>query len=117
MLRFPTHATIVSLLALGTSVAGAQTKRPMTFADVMEIKNVGSVTIAPDASTVAFTVSGWEHPNARPSGDPAKPDTSQGDRHEVRSHIWIVPVAGGEARQLTFGERGESAPAWSPDSR
>jgi dipeptidyl aminopeptidase/acylaminoacyl peptidase len=35
----------------------------------------------------------------------------------MRSHIWLVPAGGGTPRQLTFGERGESAPAWSPDGR
>ena len=109
----------VSLLAVLSfaSVASAQTKRPMSFADVMEIKNLGTVALAPDASSIVFSVSAWEHPNAHPSTDPAKPDTAKGDRHEVRSHLWTVPVTGGEPRQLTFGERGESAPAWSPDGR
>ena len=31
--------------------------------------------------------------------------------------IWIVPLAGGEARQVTFGESEDSHPVWSPDSR
>jgi dipeptidyl aminopeptidase/acylaminoacyl peptidase len=35
----------------------------------------------------------------------------------MRSHLWIVPTSGGEPRQLTFGERGESSPTWSPDVR
>ena len=99
------------------SVANAQAKRPMSFSDIMELKNVGSVALSPDASTVAFSVSTWDHPNARPSTDTTKPDTAKGDRHEVRSHLWIVPVTGGAPRQLTFGERGESSPAWSPDGR
>lgn len=109
----------VSLLAVLSfaSVASAQTKRPMSFADVMEIKNLGTVALAPDASSIVFSVSAWDHPNAHPSTDPTKPDTAKGDRHDVRSHLWTVPVNGGEPRQLTFGERGESAPAWSPDGR
>ncbi|MEE9234593.1 MAG: hypothetical protein V3U28_04030 [Candidatus Acidoferrales bacterium] len=31
--------------------------------------------------------------------------------------IWVVPFAGGEARQLTFGESEDSHPTWSADSR
>ncbi|HSQ29227.1 MAG TPA: S9 family peptidase, partial [Gemmatimonadaceae bacterium] len=92
-------------------------KRPMTFMDIMELENVGGVSLSPDGSKVAYTVSGWEHPSARPSTDPAKPDTSKGDKHETRSHIWMVPSAGGAPRQLTFSERGENAPQWSPDGR
>ena len=100
-----------------TSAVMGQSKRPMSFDDIMELKNVGAVALAPDASAVAYTVSGWEHPNARAATDAAKPDTTKGDRHDVRSHIWLVPSNGGMPRQLTFGERGETAPAWSPDGR
>ena len=38
----------------------------MTFADIMELKNVGAVALSPDGSDVAYTVGAWEHPNARP---------------------------------------------------
>src|SRR3954453_5189034 len=109
-------ACVAAVLTLATT-ANAQNKRPMTFLDIMELKNVGAVSLSPDGSRVAYTVSGWEHPNARPSTDPAKPDTAMGDKHEMRSHIWMVPAAGGGPRQLTFSERGENAPAWSPDGR
>jgi dipeptidyl aminopeptidase/acylaminoacyl peptidase len=109
--------TLTTLAVAGATVAGAQTKRPMSFNDIMELKNVGSVALSPDGSTIAYTVSGWEHPNAHPSTDPTKPDTSKGDRHDVRSHVWLVPASGGAARQLTFSERGESGPAWSPDGK
>ena len=109
-------ACVAALLA-AASTAGAQNKRPMTFADIMELKNVGGVSLSPDGAKVAYTVSGWEHPNARPATDPAKPDTAKGDKHETRSHIWMVAAAGGAPRQLTFSERGESGPQWSPDGR
>lgn len=32
-----------------------------------------------------------------------------------RRHLFVVPVAGGEARQLTSGDWNASGPAWSPD--
>ena len=113
----PRRLTCVAALLTATATAGAQSKRPMTFMDIMELKNVGGVALSPDGSKVAYTVSGWEHPNAKPSTDPAKPDTAKGDKHEMRSHIWLVPTAGGTPRQLTFSERGETAPQWSPDGR
>lgn len=111
------NAAVIATACMFAYAARAQTaKRPMSFADVMELRNVGAVAVAPDASTIAYTVSGWERPAAR-RGEAATPDTANGDRHEMRSHIWVVPVQGGTPRQLTFGERGESAPAWSPDGR
>ena len=106
------------LIGAVVSTASAQAPaRPMTFGDVMDLKNVGAVALSPDGANVAYSVSGWEHPNARPAAEAAQPDTAKGDRHEMRSHVWLVPTSGGAPRQLTFSERGESAPAWSPDGR
>ena len=110
-------AGIATLLIVAATSAGAQAKRPMTIMDIMGLKNVGGVALSPDGSKVAYTVSGWEHPSARPSTDPTKPDTAKGDKHDMRSHIWMVPAAGGTPRQLTFSERGENNPQWSPDGR
>ncbi len=103
--------------AFAHSAFAQAAKRPMTFADIMDLKNVGSVALSPDGSTIAYTVAAWEHPNAKPATDQTKPDTSRGDKHDMRSHIWVVSATGGMPRQLTFSERGESAPAWSPDGK
>ena len=86
----------------------AQSKRPMTSDDLMRIRGVGGVALSPNGDRVLYTVSAWEHANARG-------DTALGDKHDRRSHVWIVPFAGGTARQLTSSERGESQPQWSPD--
>jgi len=31
------------------------------------------------------------------------------------THVWVVPIAGGKARQYTRGDKNSSAPEWSPD--
>ena len=97
-------------LATLLAVPLAAQSRGLSDADVLRLRAVGGVAIAPAGDRVLYTVSGWEHPNA-------KADTALGDKHDRRSHVWIVPFAGGDARQLTFSERGESQPAWSPDGR
>src|SRR5688500_15841145 len=84
-------------------------QRKMSIDDMMEMKSVGGGIISPDGRRIVYTVGGWEHPQAR--------DTSKGERHETRSHLWIVNADGSDARQITFGERGESSPTWSPDGR
>lgn len=107
---------IVPLALLGAlwvpSIAAAQGQSPraMTIDDIMEIRQVGSPVLSPDGRQVVFTVTGWEHPDA-------KSDSVRGDRHERRTHLWLVSTSGGAPRQLTFGERGESSPAWSPDGK
>jgi dipeptidyl aminopeptidase/acylaminoacyl peptidase len=97
------RASAITLLSAAAALNAQGAKRPMTFQDIFDIKNVGSVALSPDARTVAYTVSGWESPAP--------------DRHEPRSHVWMVPVSGGAPRQATFSERGESQPAWSPDGK
>lgn len=77
-------------------------QRPMTIDDVMDLKNIGAVQVSPDGSRVLYTISAWEHPAAK--------DTSKGDRHDMRSHVWIVRSDGSANRQLAYAERGESSP-------
>lgn len=113
MLRASTYLVVAATIASLTQTAFAQAgKRPMTIDDMMAIKNVGGAAISPNGSLVVYTVSAWEHPNA----NPARGDSARGDRHDMRSHLWLVPSDGSRpARQITFSERGESQPQWSPD--
>jgi dipeptidyl aminopeptidase/acylaminoacyl peptidase len=81
----------------------AQTKRAVTFDDVMKVKAVGGPVISPDGTQVIYTVRSWE-PNK--------------ELMEARTHIWKAATnASAPARQITFGEKGESQPQWSPDGK
>jgi dipeptidyl aminopeptidase/acylaminoacyl peptidase len=90
----------VLVLATATS-AMAQTK-PVTIDDIVKLKGVSSPAISPDGTQVIYTVRDW---------------VQERDRMESRTHVWKVAVAGGPARQITYGERGDSQPQWSPDGR
>jgi dipeptidyl aminopeptidase/acylaminoacyl peptidase len=79
--------------------------QPVTFDDIMSMRAVAAATISPDGNAVLYTVQQWEDG----TGEPGK--------KERRSQIWLVPAAGGTARQLTFGDTGASTPGWSPDGR
>lgn len=100
-------ARVLAVALLVPTVAVTQ-PRGLDDADIMRLKAVGGVSLSPDGAKVLYTISAWEHPAARG-------DTALGDRHERRSHVWLIPAAGGTPRQLTYGERGESQPSWSPD--
>ena len=91
-----------ALLMLLTALPAVAQKRPVTVDDVLGMKGVGTPMVSPDGTRVIYTVRQWE---------------SEKDRMESRTRIWMVPVAGGGARQITFGERGDSQPQWSPDGR
>ena len=62
----------------------AQTKRPFTFEDMMKLKRIGDFTVSPDSKWVTFSAV----------------DVNL-DANTRKSHLWIVPVAGGESRRLT----------------
>ena len=97
----------VSLAAAGA----AQDRRPATFGDVMSLKAVGSPAVSPDGRAVLYTVREWV--DARRDGGPDWPA-----RKQSRTQVWRVSAAGDpRPRQMTFGNRGASAPAWSPDGR
>lgn len=100
-------ASLLVLVAAAVADVRSQPTRPVTFDDVMQVKSVGAPVISPDGSRVLFTVRQWEPASAR-----------EPDRLEGRTHVWRVATSGAApARQITFGERGESQPQWSPDGR
>ena len=86
-------------LLLISSFALAQAKRPFTFDDMMKLKRVAEPYLSPDGKWAAFSVT----------------DVSLAENKKT-THIWIVPVAGGESRQLTNG-KGEDGVRFSPDGK
>jgi dipeptidyl aminopeptidase/acylaminoacyl peptidase len=89
---------------IGTPAFGSPERRPVTFEDILSIRAVADPVVSPDGRAVLFTVTSWERADSDDSG-----------KMERVGRVYRVPVEGGAAEQLTFGEKGESAPAWSPD--
>ncbi|MGE0406988.1 MAG: TolB family protein, partial [Candidatus Korobacteraceae bacterium] len=71
--------------------------RPFTFEDMMSLKRIGEPAISPDGKWVVFSA--------------VEVSLEQNTR---TPHLWIVPLAGGDARQLTSDPKGEERPRWSP---
>ena len=89
---------LIAIVLLASIPALAQ-KRPFTFEDMMKLKRVGDFTVSPDSRWAAF----------------AAIDVSLADNSR-RSHLWVVSLAGGEARRLTDPALGtEDRPRFSPD--
>ena len=78
----------------------AQAKRPFTFEDMMNLKRVGEPIVSPDGKWVAFSA--------------VEVNLAE---NKKTPHLWVVPLAGGEAVQLTSGQAGEDRPRFAPDGK
>jgi len=80
--------------------AYTQTKRPMTFDDLMAIKRIGDAQISPDGARVAYVV-------------------AEVDKNLNRSKrsVWTVPTSGGSAQQLITSDKNDFSPRWSADGK
>ncbi len=93
-----TLAVFLILILTTASVLAADGPRRVTIEDALAIKSIGAPRLSLDGKSVAYTQSEWDR-----------------DKNRRVSHIYLVPADGGASRKLTNGEKGESAPEWSPD--
>jgi dipeptidyl aminopeptidase/acylaminoacyl peptidase len=92
---------LVAFAILGTSVVTpAQDKRPLSFVDSIELPSLQDPQLAPNGRQILFVME--------------KPDWKANRRI---GHVYRINADGTGLAQLTFGERGESSPRWSPDGR
>jgi dipeptidyl aminopeptidase/acylaminoacyl peptidase len=84
---------------LFTALAFAQVKHPFTFEDMMKLKRVGEPVPSPDGKWVLF----------------AAVDVDLAANKKT-SHIWIVPLAGGQEREIIANQDGDR-PRWAPDGK
>jgi dipeptidyl aminopeptidase/acylaminoacyl peptidase len=99
------HSRIAALFLIGCllslpKIAPGQARRPMTFEDMMKMRRLGDIAVSPDGHWVIFSATDV--------------DLAKNTR---TSHLFIVPVAGGEERALTASLAGESRGRFSPDGR
>ncbi|MDQ3012425.1 MAG: S9 family peptidase, partial [Acidobacteriota bacterium] len=86
--------TALNLIAVG------QAKRPIAFDDLIAMKRVAHAQVSPDGKWVAYVVNAMDK------------QANRGSRS-----IWMVPVAGGEARQLIASTGNNDTPRWSRDGK
>jgi dipeptidyl aminopeptidase/acylaminoacyl peptidase len=82
-----------------TLQAFAQARRPFTFEDMMKLKRVGEPEVSPDGKWVIFSVV----------------DVNL-EANTKTPHIWIVPTAGGQEREI-IADQDADRPRWAPDGK
>ncbi len=86
-------------LIVFTMPAVAQAKHPFTFEDMMKLRRVGEPEVSPDGKWVIFSVVDVDL-----------------EANTKTPHIWIVPTAGGQERELILGSNADR-PRWAPDGK
>src|SRR6476660_9573396 len=94
-----TRYFLAFLITLSATITAHGAKRAFTIEDQYRLRSVESPSTARDGSVV-FAVKSTDLPKA-----------------QQVSHLWMIDAGGGEPRQLTFSEKGESSPVFSPDGK
>jgi Tol biopolymer transport system component len=81
---------------LGTSSG----RRPMTFTDLQRFKRIGDPQISASGKWVMFSAV----------------DVDLAANTKV-NHLWVVPLGGGQEKQVTFWKEGENDGRFSPDGK
>ena len=99
-------ATLAVLWAANTfrpraqeSAPASTQAKPLSAETFLELRTVQDPQFSPDGTRVAFTVS----------------DRWKADKQT--RHIWLYDVAAKQLHQLTFSQKSESSPRWSPDGK
>jgi len=86
-----------------SSAQSASTKnlqpRPMQLEDLFRYDRLADPQLHPDGNSLVYQVTRFS--------DPAK--------NTKATQLWLAPVDGGEARQLTYSGKSDAHPRWSPD--
>src|SRR5437870_4702437 len=88
----------ISLTVIASVTSLIAQERRFTIDDLLRVRRVSDPQVSPKGNLVAFTITDMDRA--------ANKGTTQ---------IYLVPLNGGEVRQLTNDEHSSATPRWSPD--
>ena len=94
--------TLPALLLFFAFATKAQ-QQALTPEIVVSLKSIGSVTIDPVGKNIAYIL--------------RTPRGAEEETGGAFAELFVIPAAGGAAKQFTFKPTGVSAPQWSPDGK
>lgn len=97
LLLFASCCTLIVLSQNGTEA--------IKVTDMLKIKTIGNVTLNPDGTKAAFTLTAIE------------PDDKSKADYRYVTQIYTVALDGSAPQQVTQAKENSSQPAWSPDGR
>ncbi|MCE2994974.1 MAG: S9 family peptidase [Cyclobacteriaceae bacterium] len=84
--------------------ASAQTKTPVVASDLMKIVTTNQIQISPDGSKAVTVV--------------IRKAVKNENEYYYTRHLYLLDLVGNEEpRQLTFGDKNDGQPQWSPDGK
>ncbi len=99
----PTFAPIASafvVLLAAPALSHAQASAPFSAETLWQLKRVGDPSISPDGKLAVVAVTRYEV-----------------DKNKGFTDLWLLPTAGGAARQLTSDQANDTSPRFSPDGK
>jgi dipeptidyl aminopeptidase/acylaminoacyl peptidase len=91
---------LLAIVFILTPLSPAQSKRPMTFEDMMAMKRLGETAVSPDGKWLAYSVT--------------TVDLSQNSR---KMEWWLQPIAGGDPFKVAVTRPGDSGLQFEPDGK
>lgn len=95
---------ILFILLLLPGLLGAQTKKPIVASDLMKIVTTAGTQISPDGSKAVTVV--------------VRKAVKNDNEYYYTRHLYLLDLVGATPPvQLTFGDKNDGQPAWSPDGK
>jgi dipeptidyl aminopeptidase/acylaminoacyl peptidase len=91
-------AVSVICFFVAASMVSAQSGRPMTFKDMMQMKRLGETAVSPDGQWLAYSVTSVDL-----------------EQNTKTAELWLQKIAGGDPIKLAVGLAGDADPEFAPD--